>query len=118
MKDDKINTEYTYDPPTGIVEKGGKMIRGMMDAEGRPLSVRIITIILSLFLFVFPGLLSTITSIFALFDAFGEDMGNLGILQFLLIFILSIVILICGISVIYRNIRTKTARASDSAKTP
>ena len=88
---EKIDVPYTYDTPTGIVEKEGQMFRGMAKHDGkRPLFVKILTIFFSLLIFVLPGIALSI-------------MGFRGVISFATI--LGLLMLIAGIVVIYQNIR-------------
>jgi len=51
-----MDDSYIYDTPTGIIEKEGRLFRGMTDAKNRPLWLRLLIIFFSLVIFVIPGL--------------------------------------------------------------
>lgn len=91
MEDKKIDNQYLYDTPTGIVEKEGKLFRGMSSYDkNRPVWVKILVIFFSTLVLVLPGIcLSVFTFI-----------GGISVAT-----ILGPLFLIGGVIAIYQNIR-------------
>ena len=88
---EKTDNQYIYDTPMGIIEKEGRLLRGMSSYDNnRPFWVKILIIFFSLMMFVFPAIFLFVLGII--------------VINFLLIFF-GILFLICGTIAIYKNLK-------------